>query len=205
MESIKIPSLIIFNGVPNSGKSYLMKYLVYMLATKRELDFVIVFSPSKFNGCWDCIDQEYVFSMYDEETLMRLLEIQQTEKKKTLVIFDDCIGSADFNKKFFTSFIATYRHYNIGVWISTQNVCKVPPIVRDSCTHSVIFECYAKTQLEGLYNSYGIHFETIKKWKDYIVNNCKNHQFILYTKKPNGEPVYQVLKAPPKVPKFRLT
>jgi len=206
MMNIDHPSLVILNGVPNSGKTHLMRYMLYLAAKQGKVDWVVVFSPTKFTGAWDMIkNQKYVHAVYEESTLEKFLQIQEREKKRAILIFDDCIGTTSWQSKLITKLISTYRHYNLSIWIVTQNCNKIPPLIRDCTSHVFIFECYAKRQMEGLFNSFGNRFETFDQFRTFLKENTSDHHFIFYKKKTNSEEAtYQVLRAPSIIPKFKL-
>ena len=82
-------------GIPGSGKSHLLKYLMYN--TRKLFNLVIVITGTKYNGFFDFVNKDFVHE-YSDELINRILEITtkwKAQKKdfKTLVVFDDVLGT----------------------------------------------------------------------------------------------------------------
>lgn len=209
MDHLDCPSLVILNGIPDSGKTHLMRYMLLQDAMNKKIDWVVVISPSCFTGSFDMVPRSCRRSTWDEHFVREVLLIQKRERKRLLFIIDDGIGFVGFGTKLFTHIIAMFRHYNCKFLIATQNVCKLPVIARDCSTHVVMFQSYVMGQLKNLYLNYGTHFSTFEEFRKYLkYATDEPHQFILYTKKPpidSNIPVYQILMAPAKIPRYRLS
>ena len=65
---IKCPHLALFVARRNSGKSYLMRHLLHVLARGKKFRWVIVISPTKFNGEWSSVvGEEAVLDTFDPD------------------------------------------------------------------------------------------------------------------------------------------
>jgi len=201
------PFLLILNGICGSGKTHFMKYLLYRLTSEGFVDYCIVFSPTKFTQQWNMLPEKYIFPEFNDETLQKIMEIQEKQQKKQLLlIFDDCLGSVKFNSKVVSRFFSCFRHYRAKVMLSTQNVNKIPPMIRDIASHIAIFETFAERCLTGLYDSYGHCFERYEDFRKYVKTKCRNYSFILFSKrKEKDDPFhYRIFKCPNSLPRYLI-
>ena len=188
---IKTPGLIIVNGKSKRGKSYLIKYIITCLGIQKKFKFGYVFCKTKFNGGYDFFPENRIIEGYNEEVLKKFLDIlkkygeenpvSDSQKEKgvktnippSILIFDDLIGSLDTNNKFFTEFVATYRHYNISVIIATQYINKLSTLLREQAELCFMFEPSTERSIKALFESYGQSFDSFKKFKDFLMAKTK--------------------------------
>ena len=53
--TLKCPHLALFIARRNSGKSYIMRHFLHVLARGHKFKWVLVVTPTKFNGEWTAI------------------------------------------------------------------------------------------------------------------------------------------------------
>ena len=209
---IETPSLIIINGTQGSGKSWLIKYMMYKL--RKKFSYGLVFTNTFFdNKPFKYIPDLFVHPEYDEEKLIALMDLQAklVEKgniKEAFVIFDDCMDDPGQFKSLALKRLTTQcRHYHITVIFSTQYCNHLPARMRTNAMEIIIFSTDAKVALEALYNSYGQKFENYNDFKKYVMENTGNHKFIYYKKKSEEKDLnklYPVMMAPAKIPNFKI-
>jgi hypothetical protein len=207
--NIKLPSLILVCGKPNSGKSYLIKYFMHTYQDK--LSYGIVMSKTKFNDGFKYIPEKFIHPTYDEEKIKNLMKIQSDLKSKGIeknafIILDDCL-TKEFNNELFTDLTTQFRHYNITLIISTQYIYKINPTIRECASYCIIFRQSTKRSLEALFDSFGTHFDNLNDFRNYITENTGDYKFIFIdvnSKDDNINKIYRVMKAPNKIPKFKL-
>ena len=74
---IKCPHLALFVARRNSGKSYLMRHLLHVLAKGKKFRWVIVITPTRFNGEWSSIvGEEAVLDTFDPDQVSQLFDRQ---------------------------------------------------------------------------------------------------------------------------------
>jgi len=214
MEFEKIhPSLFLVNGPQGQGKSYLIRYIMYMM--RNVFDYGIVFTGTNFDkesGSFEYIDKKYIHNKYDPKILQNLMDIQKTlikegKRKDAFVIFDDCIYKNMFKDETLDTLSTQLRHYFITVIFSTQYAKKIQPSLRTNCMVSVIFKTTSKSNLKALHEEYGQEFDNFNKFKDYIIKNLGEHKFIYYNSKIAGEDIeekYKIMLCPPNIPKFKI-
>lgn len=207
--NIELPAIIIISGKPKQGKSHLINYFMY---TQRKMfDYGIVFTKTKFNDGFEYIPDRFVHPNYYEDKLENMMKLQaklieEGIKKKCFVIFDDCLTS-EFKNDLFQDLITQYRHYNMTIIISTQYIYKLNPTIRECANYVVIFRQSTKRSLDALYDSFGSHFDKYDDFKNYVINNTGNFQFILVdinSQSDDISKIYRVMKAPEKIPYFKL-
>lgn len=207
--NIEIPSLIICAGKPKSGKSHLIKYIIYKY--RHKFQYGIVMCKTSFNDGYDYIPEDFVHSKYDENKIKNLMKLQSKLIENGIIndcflILDDCL-TCDYNKELFTDLITQYRHYHITVIISTQYIYKVNPTIRECANYAMLFRQSTKRSIEAVYESFGAHFDNYESFKQYITNNTDDHKFIfvdINSDQDDIDNIYQVMKAPKKIPKFLL-
>ena len=157
---IKTPTLSLFFARRNSGKTFLMKHLVSVLARGRAINWIRVITPTAFNGEWAAIvGDDHVEPEFDEEWLDDLLRRQADLKARGvnnpgLLILDDCLGSANFSSSLFTRIAAAGRHYGVTVWASFQHYYKAPTVLRSNADYVFVLGRPNERAIRGLYEEF---------------------------------------------------
>ena len=74
---LQCPHLGLFVARRNSGKSYLMRHLLHVLARGHKFKWVLVVTPTKFNGDWTSIvGDDNVLDRFDPEQIATLFDRQ---------------------------------------------------------------------------------------------------------------------------------
>ena len=164
----------IFIGKTGSGKSNLLINLILRNRVFGYLKYyqkIYIISPSL------CYDNTFdIFNDYDNEKkgyakielvdefndaiLQNIIEEIKQEydadnKRRTLVLLDDCINELKSNSTYLQVLFTRGRHFKTSVWISTQAYKKVPKTLRLNCIDVFIFGGSSKNELEDLYNEVG--------------------------------------------------
>ena len=153
-------------GASQSGKTNLM---LFLLTTdgyyKNYFDKIFIVSPTakKLDKTYDILeDMDYkdgeslMFFNCDTSVLDAILEIQveNTKKDKTRVIFDDCISYQKFMRSdSLLQFAIMSRHYNISMFLLSQAYHSVPKPIRMNMSAIVYFKGSNKEQ-EIIYEDY---------------------------------------------------
>src|SRR4051794_25075941 len=122
MDIPSTPEIIALFGRPASGKSHAIKALIYTMAKKGKMKFGLCICPTAFTGDYAYLPKKYVWDEYDEGKLEKYVEWLRNKRKKlgdkmppNFVILDDLLGRIDWNSKFWSSWIATFRHTNTTI------------------------------------------------------------------------------------------
>lgn len=133
----------------NSGKSFLIKYLVTLTKDKFDKIFVICATEgiNHFYQKNDWIPKNCIYEVYNESFIKKLME-QMTrinsnkpdeERKNVLLILDDLVADKDFHtSETFKQLFVRGRHINISVIITTQYLKLIPPVSRNNSDFIVV-------------------------------------------------------------------
>lgn len=210
IDKIKTPSIIILSAGPGSGKSYTIKYLLYCLFKQKKLKYGVVFCPTNaMNNNYDYIDSKFVYPSFDEENLKKFLRFQKQHMQPAFIIFDDCIGSINFNSNLIIHLFTTFRHYNLTIFLATQYIYKVPPTLRECATYTFIFNVSNMRTIEALQETY-----FLKHTKQELATTIAHHtepknendkgKFILVRVNAPESEKYSASRAPPNIRNFKL-
>ena len=149
------PLLHLIVGYSGSGKTYLTKWLLYKLNEMKRFDIIFIVCPSDFTNSYSYIPAQFRRESYSDEWLLELMEVQkkQAKRPRIAVVFDDCAGHIK-NSKEWTTFISTYRHYNITPFIITQRLTSVPPITRTQARFVYLFRNSNTSDIKTLHNEF---------------------------------------------------
>lgn len=151
LSKLEFPGSHMFVGMTGSGKTTIVKWLLYYYAKKGMFHRIYVFCPTglieKKGNYPDFFDKNVIFSDPDKYELIfdKILEYQKKNPtRRILLLYDDCIGSVSFGKDFFTKVAISGRHFNISSFIITQYLNKVPPVIRTNCFTYFVFKTQAQ-------------------------------------------------------------
>ena len=125
---LRTPHLALFLARSNTGKSYLMRYLLYQLARAQRFSWITVISPtSVYNGEWDFVGTENVTDVFSEKWIFAIMKAMGEHRKidptyEGLIILDDCLDAVKLDNKALLQLYRGGRHYGISVWVSSQHL-----------------------------------------------------------------------------------
>ncbi len=202
------PFLLEIFGSPGSGKSYLIKYLVYTLA--KNYDYIILYTKNKFNGEYDYLPANFIVDTDIEDHILKVMDTQvklnlEGKTKKGLLIFDDIVGTVKFQSQIYDQLLTLFRKFPFDIILSLQYVNKLSTTGRECATHCISFLLGSELSKKALYTNFASSdFESYKHLNKYMIDNLdrEKHEFFFWTKgKNNG---WQVLKCPGKLPPFQV-
>jgi hypothetical protein len=208
--AIKTPSLSLFIAKSKSGKSHLMKNILYTLARESKFSWVFVFSTTKFNNEWcDIVGDSNVSDEFNAEWLDDLLikqsELIKKEKGKPgLIILDDMVGTANWQSNVMTKIAVSARHYNISCWISTQWYFKISTTIRGNSDYLYVLNNVSDKVAKTLHEEFPT--TEYKKWVQLqeFANNATLNYGALMIDNSQGNPIIRAIRAPSKIPSYRI-
>lgn len=167
----------IINGGPGSGKTNLLLNLLTKKGKffNKKFDRVYIFSPSlKTVTRAINLPEERIFDVFDLEAIENIIEAENEEDNKVLIIFDDMINSFRKNQKEMLKLIYNRRHIGGGfsIIITSQVFNKIPNEIRKVATLFVLFKTTNKKEIQSIYedavNLSKTDFEQVLKycWKN---------------------------------------
>jgi len=187
--TMKVPFSMAICSKRNSGKSFLVRNLVYELAKAKKINQVIVMSNTSglaLNKDYDYMPKK-LLTTYKEATITKLLEVQAKDVKagrirEVLLIMDDVIGetkdkSAE-GSRMIRSLYANSRHYHISVILLSQIANRVlTPAIKENSDY-LFFSRINRRGLESIWES--ICNIDKKSFIAFAEKNNKDYSFILY-------------------------
>ena len=175
---------MVISGPPGSGKTNLM---VNLIGKKNKnyygvFDRVYFISPSQHTiGKKIPFNPDRCHTAFSEELLNSIIEQEQQENNRCLLILDDVVAQITKNMKAMLKFIYNRRHIGGGfsVWCLIQKWNKLPLELRTCCTHATIFKPMNKKEVSCFYDELS-NLEP-KDWHD-LTSYCwkDKHDFIFY-------------------------
>lgn len=168
-----IPGITLFYGKTNSGKSVLMKQLLYLHA--KQFDQIYVFQGC-VNDDWKCLPSRCVFVIKDQTDAQLKIIIEGASKlkkigKHTLIIIDDPFnGSNNYHKsKIWEQLSTMSRHFLISIWMSVQNPGLIPPVLKGNITGCFVTKL-ADSHIKKIYE-YTSGFAKVTELISFLNNN----------------------------------
>lgn len=208
--TIKTPSLSLFIARSNSGKSHLMKSILYTLAREDRFSWVLVFSTTKFNNEWvSIVGDKNVTDQFDTVYLQDLLAKQgelilKGKAKPGLIILDDMVGTASWNADVITKIATTARHYNISCWISSQWYFKLSTVLRSNVNYMYVLNSVSEKLARSIFEEFPC--DRFRKWRDLqdYANKATIDFGCMMIDNSSQNPVIHTIRAPAKLKKFQL-
>ena len=101
-------------GAPGSGKSHLIKYLVYERFKRKTFKRIYVFAATAFTHEYDWVEEDYIISSNFDKAVDYILDLQK-DNVPCLVIFDDITGSINWNHMRYNKLFTEYRKRNMSI------------------------------------------------------------------------------------------
>ena len=210
--------LFVFIGKSERGKTHFIKWLLHdqILREDNPLTSGIVFVRTKFKHSYKFVPDDKIFVGYDEEILKRY--VKNLEKlfegqgylEPSFLIFDDLSGILHNRGAWFNNFIATFRHFNIHIFIAVQYLTgmhAVSPIMREQTNYAIMFNSKTTNTIKNLYENFGQLFENLKSFKDYFFQHTEPSKvgpfvcMVYFEKVDEVEKNYIPMRAPAKIPR----
>lgn len=210
---INYPSISCLCAEPKSGKSHLIKYMIYNATQENKyFDYVVVFTMTPEDYTY--VDGKYVHTNFTEDKLKKIMRLQKRFKEQgrninALLVFDDVIGTIKFEKPLFTELNSRYRHYNLSIYYTTQYPTNLPQVLKNCATYAMVFRQTNVYAIRSLYTTFGTtSFKTMELFTQCIETACVNFAFLLIHKMADemkGEKKVRVCRAPQQIPDFYVT
>jgi hypothetical protein len=154
--SIQSKCLHLLVGTSKSGKSYLLRYMLRSMLSARLFKFGLVFTATKFNGGYDWLPDKYVYVDFDMDVLLAYMNfLVRIKIPPSFIVFDDIISSLPLGTRLWSQFMATFRHYNITLFISTQYVNMADALMRSQTDYAYLFQMHSDAQFKSTYATFG--------------------------------------------------
>lgn len=203
------PSVFLCVARKYSGKSHLIKYILYNLIQQQKFDYGLIISPTISNGQWGVVPEEYQHDSWSDEVITRLINKQkafakQGQKVECFLVLDDVLGSVNLGSKLFTFLITAGRQLGITVFLISQKwTSAIPPIVRQNSEYIILLRQPDAGVIKQLWIEYGSNYGTLQEWMDLFKNDVQDFRALLinnWTQSNKKEDIYATIKAPKDLP-----
>jgi hypothetical protein len=122
--------------------------------------FGVVFCSTKFNNPYSYIPDNATFDENINETLEKYVAWlkDKFEKDKKLqpnfIIFDDVLGELQ-NDKTFKNLVSTYRHYLSIIFVASQHVQYITPLMREQIVYAFCFSMSTELARKNVWKAIG--------------------------------------------------
>ena len=182
---IKNPSIAII-GKRGSGKSWIIRHLLYQMHLSGNIDECCIFAPTeKIYGFYSNFTEQ-VHHKYDSKIIEEILAIQTDRiknkiKKQVTVVFDDCFG---INKLFATDkllreLLFNARHYEITYILSMQYPLKLCPELRSNFDYVFLMTDDICSNQKIMYDYYAGMFPTVDTFSQVYTQLTENYGSML--------------------------
>lgn len=202
-KSIVVAPTIIFVGMRGTGKSILLRNVVYDLRDR--FTHGIVFSRTEgANRFWaNHIPSLFIFTEFDDEPIWQLIDAQISEIRRigfeaageAFLIVDDMGLDRKFtHSEVLKEMAANGRHYKIAILITTQYGTSVPPDIRGNMSYVfVLRERNIMTRVK-LHEQYCGEFKTFALFEHVLRACTEQHECLVVDKTAEtwdlGEQIY---------------
>lgn len=207
----KFFSMIIF-GCPGSGKTHLLKSIIYTASIKQEFDHCLLFSSTKNSPDYSFLKDEFKYDAFDLVAIENYINFckSHNEKKITtrgLLIFDDIAGDQSLKSSLFKSLLSNYRHYGINIIIINQMIVEVPLSLRSIIKYGCVYKYVNENDREKIYTCFGsLTSNKHEFFQLYDKFTAEKFMFLFFSQCDmyDSGNAYCGMRAPKKIPKFLL-
>lgn len=207
----KFFTMLIF-GIPSSGKSHLLKSIIYNASKKSQFDHCILLCATKNSPDYTYIPDEYKYDAFDVQAIENYLNFckkhnENKIKTRGLIIMDDICGDMHFKGDLMKKLFCNYRHYGLSIIVCSQVIIDIPPYLRSIIKYGCIYKYVNENDRDKIYNCFGSLAENKQKFLQlYDKYTDEQYKFLFYSQSNmyDRENCYCGVKAPKKIPNFKL-
>ncbi len=188
MKSVADGSTVVLIGKRKTGKSFLIKDILYH--KRKDLPTGVVISntdhvadPPFFRKF---IPPILIYKEYTSKILQTIYERQEKAQKERwkdyrfFIVMDDCISDASTWKKdkMIKRMFFEGRHFKILYILSTQDPMAISPGLRGNVDYIIIHRTNNKRVLQQIYENYAGFFDNLNQFK-YFVEKCTRDNCVM--------------------------
>ena len=168
-----------------SGKSFLIRQLVYLLLKRKQIDVIYCFSyTADVDEAYNWLAKEYIIDPKMCTNFINLIfKVQKqniNKRQKVCFIFDDfdITSQNDALDMLYTR----GRHYDITTILSCQLTTKsVSPAIRNNSQYTFVRKLNSESIKKGIFSMLlNTNFDKPQAFYEFVKKHNVNYQFILY-------------------------
>lgn len=168
------PSIFLFVGPPESGKTYTLEYILKMLWQAGRFRFGMVFSPNlnaeETGGGYKKWIKNKTALVPDGPKpayIVKYLDVVEQKQKEwklpqpppNFLVFEDPLGSVNWRDPELVKLIANFRHHGTSLFVVSQWNKMLTTLLRGQAHYPFIFYVRDTAAIDGLHEAYGGDFE----------------------------------------------
>jgi hypothetical protein len=205
--SFRTPGVFLAIAKKFAGKSHLLRWVLSSLIKAGRFDWgVVISATARTTGEWDLVPRRFIYPTYDPKVIKRVRMVQRANKEsRAFIVLDDIVGVLKIDKTI-QSLITSARHENITVFVTTQYLKALPPVVRENAETVFLFRQPNRDLILEAWKIWGDCMDK-KDWAAVMLNDVVDHRALLIdTRAQSGKAAdkYKLIKAPAKYTIHRL-
>lgn len=195
LTTMDVNAKVICIGRPGTGKSTLIKDLLYQ--NRKRLPCGIVMSGTEEANDFysSMVPESYIYGSYDAEAVDRLVARQKKMKRlkmpnpNAFLILDDCMDDRSWVKHTSTKGIfMNGRHWALMFIMAMQYMLDIPPSLRTCVDYVFLLKENIRSNKEKLWKSYAGIFPTFEMF-DKVMDSCtENYECMVIKNRFTGGP-----------------
>ena len=191
--TLEFPSTIIIAGSTKTGKSELMKNIIYK--NYKQFNRIYLLCPfANTDKFYSFIPEKYrIEDPTDGDLTLIYNDCINNKNINTLIIADDCISKLNFERGAASKIIsATGRHINLSLIIVMQYLNNISPIIRDNSTYLFVTKLKSRS-IKTIYDMTSC-FNSEIECKRFLDTTCKDYNVIRFNLTGYNTKEYYVFK-----------
>src|SRR5579875_462566 len=185
------PSVIIIAGSTCTGKSELMKNIVYK--NYKNFNRIYLLCPNANNSFYNFINDKYKIKDPCDADLQTIYDdCCKNPNIKTLIILNDCIERVNFRNGAASEITTCGRYVNVSMIIVMQYLNKISPVIRDNAKY--LFATKLKSHCVNTVFEITSCFNNKNTCKRFLDVACKNYQVVRFNLTGYNKKDYLVFK-----------
>jgi hypothetical protein len=178
-------------GKHGSGKSWIVRNIIYDLWIKEKIDSCIVLSSTnktkKFYD--DFIPKENIFYENASDVIKNIFQkqiakienwknehVSQNDQRSLCVILDDCLSTDNwFNDKYLYEFLFNARHYGITYLLTMEFPVKIKPELRNNFDYVFLAADDSLSNQKRIYDYYAGIYPNFNSFRQEYMQCTKNY------------------------------
>jgi len=172
-------------GKRGSGKSFLIKQIIYQMFIDKKVNECCVFSPTDKMTNFYVNFTKHVSYECDFSLVKKIMELQKqrniegSNTHKLLIVFDDGLSEKDYRNDTISDLIKNGHHLNITTIFAMQFSIGMTPELRSNFDYVFLMKDDAISSIKRLYDHYGGVFPTFNLFNSYIKNYTKDYNALV--------------------------
>ena len=187
-----------------------MRHLLHVLARGKKFKWVLVVSPTAFNGEWssivgdentlDTFDPDQIATLFDRQAALR----EDNVDNPGLLILDDCLGACNLQSDLFTRMASAGRHYRVSIWLAAQHLWKICPVIRGNADYWFVLGSQNDRVIQAIHSELGgLNFDSWRELKAYVARAVESYGCLSIDTHDQKTPV-KTTRAPSKPAQFKI-